>query len=247
MNEYNKYQITDDYSYFVPNNQIEFKTLSNLKFIPYFNREAEQIEVRIDNHNGSEKPSKEQIETINFVIENQNDIIHNTFHYYQNVILPIYKVAIDIDESEIAYSVNDLSVVLGIRAIEIPQLENINSIYYQIQFHFKYDEEHGLFILFDKTKPIDFFGMGDQSYDAIKLFENGLKNENGEPLDFNLYLLDGQTVFKKRCYFDEEIDFPISKGTYRTDIYVNRSQTCRNFYIPNDLTIFSMKEILTYK
>ena len=247
MNDYTKYQITENYSYFIPSKHIEFKTLSNLNFSSWTNNVAKQIEVRIENYDNSDKPSKEQIDILNFVVDNQNEIISNIFQYYLNVILPVYKVAIDIDETEIAHSVNDLSVVFGIKAVEIPQLKNTKSIYYQIQFDFQYDNEHGLFILFDKTKPIDFFGMGDQSYEAIKLFEDGLKNENGEPLNFNLYLLDGQTVFQKKCYFDEKIDFSILQGTYRTDIYVNRSQTCRNFYVPNDLTTFSMKEILTHK
>lgn len=92
-----------------------------------------------------------------------------------------------------------------------------------------------------------FFGEGDKNYDAVSFYQDGFKNDNGEPLKFNLYHLNGETIFQRNYHFDEQIDFHINKGTYRAFITCNQTEYCLNFYVPNDMDKFTMRQVFTMK
>lgn len=246
MKDFEKIEVWEDYWCFTPKFEVDFSTLRKLNYYSWFNQPIEQIEIRIEDFRKKEQPSDIQIKTLEFILSNQKIILENIFNYYLKVILPVYKTATDIEENEIALNENDLNLIFGLKVIEIPQFENNEKFYFLLEFDFKYDNEHGIYILFDKTAPIDFFGNGDKNYETITLFEKGIKSSNGGPLKFNLYQLNGESVFQKVVYFDEVIEFDLQKGTYRAFIGVfDRSDYCRNFYVPNDLTIFTMKKLLT--
>jgi hypothetical protein len=247
MNKFIKYQVWEDFWCFKPSTQIDVSLLEKLNYFSWFKDKKDEIKIRLESLENAQEPTIAQIRTLKFVVENQSVILKSIYDYYENVILPVYKDAIDIDENDIAHNQSQLSIVFGITGIEIPVLEESDSVYYLIQFDFKYDAEHGLYILFEGSTPIDFFAEGEKSYDAISIYQEGLKNINGKPLKVNLYQLNGTTVFQEHYYFDEPIEFRLAKGTYRTFITCNQAQLCRNFYVPNDLQKFSLKQLLTMK
>lgn len=247
MIEYIKYEVWKDYWCFKPSSELDLSTLKRLDYYSWFRESKNLLEIRIDSSDNANEPMVEQIDTLIYITENQIEIINSIFDYYQKVILPVYKVAIDIEENEIAVNSSELNKVFGIKGIEIPILNNDAFKYYLIQFDFKYDDEHGLYILFRDTTAIDFFGEGDKNYDALDFYQDNLKIRDEEPMTFNLYHLNGETIFREKYFYNEQIEFPLKKGTYRAFITFNQSEKCRNFHVANDLETFTIRQILTEK
>lgn len=250
MSEFIKYEESIDYWRFKPSEELDYSIFEKLDYSSWFKKEKEKISTRLNCHDNSTEPSKQQISTLNFVLEKQEEILSSLFDYYQKVIFPVCENSIDIEKNEIAYSVSELNKVFGIIGVEIPQLKEEKDVYYLLQFDFRYDDEHGLYILFKNTSAIDFFAIGEENYDAIQIQKVGLENENGEPLKFNLYhlngqLVNGQLVFKGNSFYDEQIESQLEKGTYRIFITCNQRRYCINFHVSNRLEKFSLKQILT--
>jgi hypothetical protein len=78
----------------------------------------------------------------------------------------------------------------------------------------------------------DYWCLKSSIQSDLSKFYDGLKNDNGEPLKVNLYKLNGKTVFKENCQYDEIIKFELAKGTYRTFITNNQTELCINFHVP---------------
>jgi hypothetical protein len=245
MIEYIKYEVWENYWCFKPSNELDLSILKRLDYYSYFRESEILLEIQIESPDSATEPEIEQIETLKFIIDNQIEISNSIFDYYQKVILPVYKVATDIEEDEIANKPSELNKVFGIKGIEIPTLNNALLKYYLIKFDFKYDNEHGLYILFRDTTPIDFFGEGDKDYSALDFYIEKLENRDNELLIFNLYQLNGETILRESYHYDEQIRFPLKKGTYRAFITFNKSQRCSNFYVPNDLESFTIRQIMT--
>lgn len=245
MKDFIKYEVWEDYWCFKPVHQLDLSKFQKLNYTSW--TEHGKIQIRIESNATQISPNPNQIKTLNYIDNNEDKIIKSIFDYYQKVILPVFKEATDIEENEIANNQSELSRVFGIRGIEIPQFNNSDSNYYLIEFDFRYDSEHGLYILFDNLHPIDFFGEGDKNYDAISFFQYGLKNDSGEPIKVNLYDLNGETVFQEYQHYDKLINFDLKKGTYRAFVTWNEMKICRNFYVPNDVKEFTLREIFTYK
>ncbi|MEW7280682.1 hypothetical protein ABW636_18995 [Aquimarina sp. 2201CG1-2-11] len=244
MNEYIKYEVWENYWCFKPVNSLEFSHFLKLDYSSW--SKIDEIQIRMESNKNNIIPESKQVKTLDFINENQPKIISSIFDYYQKVILPVYKVATDIEDEEVATNESELSRVLGIRGIEIPEINNYQSNYFLIEFDFGYDPEHGLNILLDNLTPIDFFGDGEKNYDVIDFYQNGLKNNNGEPIKVNLYELNGDTIFQKYYQYDELINFDLKKGTYRAFVTWNGMEICRNFHVPKNLTQFTLREIFTY-
>lgn len=226
--------------------EIDFSELKKLDYA-LSSKEQATIKTRIESLEEAKMPSQKQIETVHFILENQLEIIKAIFVCNQRYIYPIYEASIDIEEDETVHDLSQLSRVYGINAIEIPKVSKSDSFYYLIQFNFRYDDEHGLYFLFENTTVIDFFGEGDKRNDAIFIYQNGLKNKNEEPLAINIYKVPSLSVLKRTCYFDEEIEFPLEKGAYRIAVKCNEQQYSINFYTGSDLEKFSLKQTLLMK
>lgn len=211
MIEFAKYQEWKNYWCFKPLNEVNFQTLEKLNFRCH-PIENDKIKIRIETSEDEIKPTKKQIESFISIVKNQDQIISSCFEHYRNVILPVYQVATDIEDDEIAKDKSELNKVMGITAIEVPKLDDLLNIYYLIQFHFSYDCEHGLYILFKNLTAIDSFGIGDKSYEAIHIYEKGLKNDDGTPINFSILHLNNEQILQGDYYYNQTIKLSLKKG-----------------------------------
>jgi hypothetical protein len=243
LKNYRKYEVWEGYWCFEPIEAVQLNLLKTLDYYSWKPRENDKINIRIESFNNVEFPTKKQIETFEFVIENQSQIMESIWEYYNNLILPIYRTATDIEEEEIANSKSELSKVLGIKAIEIAPIDDTDSLYFLIEFDFRYDSEHGLYLLFKNETPIDLFSEGNKNYDAIDIYENGLYNENMPPLKTSICNLNGQSILRGEFEFKEQIKFKLLKGAYRVYYYVNNSERIRNFIVTENMENFTLEYV----
>lgn len=236
----------DDDWYFKSLSTLDFSRLKTMDYCSFPNKRA-AINLRINASEEAKEPSKTQIKTLDFILENQEKILRSIFNFNQQFIYPIYNESIDIEEEEIVHEQAQLSRVYGIRGVEIPNFKALNAFYFLIRFDFRYDDEHGFYLLFKDSSVIDFFGEGDKNYDAIDLYQNGLINKNGAALEIRLYKIPFQLVLKRTCHFKEHIKFSLEKGAYRISIKSNENQYRTNFHTSMDLEKFSLEQILSIK
>jgi hypothetical protein len=156
----------DEEWYFKPAPTLDFSILKTIDYCSFFNQKT-TISVQVQSSETAEEPSQKQIETLHFILNHQEEILHSIFNFNQQSIYPIYNQSIDIDEDEIVNSPEQLARVYGVKRLEIPNLNNLESFYFLIRFDFRYDDEHGLYFVFKDTSVIDFFGEGDKNHDAI--------------------------------------------------------------------------------
>lgn len=242
---YRKYEAWEGHWCFEPVDQSELNLLTTLDYFCWKPREGNKVSIRIELSDGTvEVPSKKQIDTYEFVIKNQERILVGVWDYYINLVLPVYKAAIDIDENLIANSKSELSKVFGIKSIEIPPVEEYHSMYFMIEFDFRYDCEHGLCLLFKDDIPIDLFSEGEKDYDAITIYQHGLYNKDDSPLEIHVTRLNGDSLLKGKYYFNEEIKFDLPRGAYRIFYTVNKSKRVRNFIVKEDKRYFTLEYVL---
>ena len=245
MDKYRKYEVWEDYWCFEPVDQPELNLLATLDYCCWKPRENNKVNIRIELYDGNvELPSKKQIDTYEFVIKNQERILAGIWDYYINLVLPVYKAATDIEEDEIANNKSELSKVFGIKSIEVPPIEEYDSMYFLIEFSFRYDCEHGLYLLFKDHIPIDLFSQGDKDYDAISIYQKGLYNINKSPLEISITRLNGDSLLRGKYHFNEEIDYDLPKGAYRIFYTVNSSNRIRNFIVKEDKRYFTLEYVL---
>lgn len=239
-----KYEVWEDYWCYEPINDTSFELLKTLNYYCWSPRENDKIQIRIESYNNKEVPRENQIKAFDFVVKNEYNILDGVWDYYQNLVLPVYQAATDIEEDEIANSKTELSKIFGIKAIEIPPLEFFSSVYFLIEFDFKYDCEHGLYLLFKNHNPIDIFGEGDKDYDSINIYENGLYNDDQTPLKIHISEPNGNPVIDGEYFYDKRIEIPLPKGTYRIFYTINNSRRVRNFYVDENLENFTLEYVL---
>lgn len=245
MEEFEKYEIWEGYWCYKPINNPSFNILKTLNYYCWNPTNNDGIEIRIESLNNTELPSKNQKRTLEFIIDNESNILNGVWNYYQNLILPVYQSAIDIEAEDIAKNKLELSKVFGIKVIEIVPLESYNSVYFVIEFDFKYDCEHGLCLLFKDYTPIDLFSEGDKDYDSIGIYENGLKNKDKSPLKVHLSETNGNPLLDGEYFYNQQIEFALSKGAYRIFYTINDSRRVRNFIVNKNLEKFTLEYVLT--
>lgn len=247
MDDFIKYEVWEDYWCFKPVATVDFSVLKVLDYCSFDNDKL-RIETLMEASRNLEKPFQAQIEGLDFVLKNQAEILSSIFNFYQRFIYPIYEASIDIEEDEIANDPSELPKVFGLKSITIPHFqESGTALYYLMKFDFRYDDEHDFYLLFENTSIIDFFGEGDRNYDAISIYQNGLANENGAPLQINLYQVPFESILKTNAYFSEMLKHPLKKGAYRVAVKCNESSFRINFYTSDNLEKFSLEQILTMK
>lgn len=244
MRELRKYEVWKDYWCYEPVNPVPFKLLKELNYYSWSPREDDKIKIRIESYDNTEPPSENQIKTFEFVAKNESEILDGIWDYYQNLILPVYQAATGIEKEEIAIDKSELSKVFGVKAIEIPPSDTSTSVYFLIEFDFKYDCEHGLYLLFKNHKPIDLFGEGDKDYDAIDIYERGLNNRDKTPLKINISEPNGSPVLDGEYFYNTKIEHGLTKGAYRIFYTINDSRRVRNFFINEDLEVFTLEYVL---
>jgi hypothetical protein len=128
-------------------------------------------------------PLHEQINTIDWITDNQVAIKLSLYDYVKNTIIPYYFEHWNDDKSEYRYpklnSIDDLNKAIGLRSITIHKFHKENQSFYTLYFAFSTDEEHGLAITLHKTSLISFNAIGDQDYKGI-IEDLGLNYETWE-------------------------------------------------------------------
>ena len=246
MQEFNKHlDFEGYYCCFIPALEIEYPQLDVLDFVDWSN-ETREVKTRIVSYEEADNPSKIQVETLDFIINNQNKILQSIYRFHLNFVFPTYNRSIDIEEDEIVNDISELGRVYGLEGVEIPHYSSSGSYYFLLKFDFCYDD-HGIYFVFEDTDIIDSFGMGDQNYNAIEIYQEGLANQNGEPLTIYLYEVPGKAIFSGQCTFDEEINFALKKGAHRVSIICDGKEERISFYVPEDVEKFSLRQTLTMK
>jgi len=119
-----------------------------------------------DEHTESPDPTSEQISAINWISDNQNEILKTIYNDLKNIVWPHYiKKWEDDSNDEHSYpkisNYQELDKALGIDSIDI-HVDNTEGVsYYSLYFSFCTDEEHGLTLIYHKNRLIDFGGIGD--------------------------------------------------------------------------------------
>lgn len=135
-----------------------------------------------DAHNFNPDPEKEQITTINYLTnpQNQKEIIKSIFHFSRDVIYPQYKEYLSEEEYPECYpslnTAKDLYNLIGINEVLIYNLQKEGFAYYVLGFNSCLDYEHGLYLTLHKSRILDHAQMGD--LDQKKIYEDlGLNYE----------------------------------------------------------------------
>ncbi len=247
MQEFSKHlDFEEYYCCFIPTLAVEYPLLETLDYEDWSSH-VRKVKTRIVSYEEAENPSKLQAETLDFIIDNQDKIRQSIYRFHQNFVFPIYNRSIDIEEDEMVNSILELNRVYGLEGVEIPHYRSSGSYYYLLKFDFCYDD-HGIYFVFEDTDIIDFFGMGDQNYDAIEIYQKGLMNRNGEPLTIYLYeVVSGKSIYSGTCNFDEEINFPLKKGAYGVSIVCDGIEQRIRFFVQDEVKAFSLRQTLAMK
>jgi len=164
-------------------NLIEISKLNSDRFYKYEIRQShkekllnEKVPVTIyDEHTENPDPIPEQISAIDWIVDNQNEILKTVFNDLINIVWPHYiKIWKNDSENEYSYpkisNYQELDKALGIDSIGIHCDKADGISYYSMFFSFCTDEEHGLALIYHKNRLIDFGGIGD--VDNKKILED---------------------------------------------------------------------------
>lgn len=102
----------------------------------------------------TQEPAVEQLNAINYIKENQQELINILYNYTKNVLYPEHMKLIDIDEISfpIVHGPHELYKTLGIRTIYVFPQSKEDIAYVMIDFEFTGDFEHGVHIVFHKSR-----------------------------------------------------------------------------------------------
>jgi len=118
------------------------------------------------------KPKEEQVNCINWIVNNQDKILNLLYSALREIIYPYYANLWNEDvRNEGTFpglnSVKDLERVLGMNVIEILVDHKENISYCRFYFNFCVDREHGLVITLHRDRLIDFCANGDVNHRKI--------------------------------------------------------------------------------
>jgi hypothetical protein len=165
--------------------ELEFFTqLNSDKFYRYETRishkrllESGRVPLSItDERTINPDPEEEQINAINFILNNEEKIYQEVFKNLKEIIIPDAKKNFDLDNEDKAtveywfpklQSIADMNKTLGIGGIGV-DIEYRNGIAWtSYMFDFSAEEEHGLIMTFEGDKFLDFGAIGDYTHEKI--------------------------------------------------------------------------------
>ena len=135
------------------------------------------------------EPYQEQINTINFIIENQESIIdkllNRIWENWKEIHLD-YSID-DYNEFPEITSKNDLKKIIGITTIYIHPLYKNRYSYYGLEGNCMWDEEHGLGFINHKERIIEFGGAEEADAGGRETSNNPENQRPKEPIVPKLY------------------------------------------------------------
>ncbi|MEH0154512.1 hypothetical protein V6R21_10235 [Limibacter armeniacum] len=122
-----------------------------------------------DSHDLEPDPEQEKINAIEFIIENEVQLLEEFHNQIKDEIFPLHKTYID--DEEIFFpkfnSANELGKVLGLNQITILGFEKDNYAYTQFDFNFSADPEHGISFILHKNRLVEHEEIGSVGYDNV--------------------------------------------------------------------------------
>lgn len=175
-----------------------FYKLSSDKFFKFESLKQHQKELingRIKLHITDERtveydPAVEQLTAINYFLENEEEIYNQVYKLVKEKILPKEQTHYntdDYDEEELNWwfpnlnSVEGLKEVIGFRTLRIDILYRNKIALTYLDFEFSADEEHGLTIVFEGNKFLDygpFGGFDPKNMLTVNEYEEYISNLN---------------------------------------------------------------------
>jgi len=169
----------------------EFSKFDANRFFEYHKEEQKKLTsgfvnlIISDDINENPDPNDYQINTIDFIIQNQSLLINHLFQRIIDVEYPFMKE--HIDDTKYWFpdikEIEDLKKVLGIISIQVLPYFKDNFAYYLINFYASYEDEHGVHFLFHKGRIIDSGNAWE--YDLKKICKDGNLNEEKIIDDYN--------------------------------------------------------------
>lgn len=165
---------------------------SNLKWSKQMQENSAKVKVKIiDSKNYDPDPLKEQLNTINFIINEELTVLEST----AQALLPINnyygEMCGEYDWFPLKLTTENLGEVLLIQEISILKEHKNDQAYYELSCGYKGDEEHGLIIVMHGAQLIEYAAIGEMDYgnlyedlgERTKIFieKNKLENEFEKP------------------------------------------------------------------
>lgn len=156
------------------------------------------------------EPFQEQINTINFIIENQEKIVHKLLDKiwlsWQEIYTD-YSIA-DYNEFPEIKDKQDLKNIIGIRTIYIHPLHKDGYSYYGLEGNCMWDEEHGLGFVIHKERIIEFGGAEEADAGGRESNDNPDNTRPNQPIIPKLY--KAHPIFKsyKPAHKQANVDYP---------------------------------------
>ena len=121
------------------------------------NRKKGIVDVAFFNEEGRDytnDPAAEQLNAINYIKENQQELITILYNYTKNVLYPEHMQFIDVDEISfpVIHGPHELYKTLGINTIYVFRQSREDTAYVMFDFEFTGDFEHGVYIAFHKSR-----------------------------------------------------------------------------------------------
>lgn len=177
-------------------------------------------------------PSIEQINTITYIIENEVSLKKKLFLILTKEVNFFYsKINKNTDWLPQLNSIDDLGKLVIIYEISILTESKDGYAYYQLDFNYKGDEEHGLALVLHKEKLIEYSGIGDMTY-------QGVYRDLGVQAD-NIYAI----MLADRGFGADMIHQPLQKyGKFKPWQLSATEDYFRNLLITNENEVF-IKEL----
>jgi hypothetical protein len=148
--------------------------LSNISLVPSYSKELRAQKRYILSINESlNGATSAQLNTIQFIEDNQEQILQMLFDYLQNHIYPEVRETWGDHEKDNPdcfpefEKIEHLKNVIGLDYIEIELSEKEGFAYYKLNFEWVVDIEHGLTVIAHQLRPLAFTAIGDGDNAAI--------------------------------------------------------------------------------
>lgn len=156
------------------------------------------------------EPFQEQINTINYIIDNQDQIVENQLNKiwenWEQIYLD-YSIE-DYDEFPVIKDKNDLRQIVGIRTIYIQPLYKNGFAYYGLEGNCMWDEEHGFGSINHQNRIIEIGGAEVADAGGSEVNDNPDNKRPNKPLKPKLYEPHPTFGTLKPSHKEANLDYP---------------------------------------
>jgi len=150
----------------------EFGKLNQTDLITKFHKADNLFSINIeDYHDYNPDPIDQQLNSINYIIDNEFEILNSIYLFIKNEVYPKYRIFMSIDEYPECYptlnNVRDLRELLALSEILLYTISKDEFSYSVFCFNSRLDYGHGLCITMHKSSCITWAEMGNLDQEKI--------------------------------------------------------------------------------